>query len=203
MSLAGFVAVALIHLMAAISPGPAVLLSARTGITGGSRTGIFLACGLALGAVAWACAALFGLALVFRAVPAVFWTLKVAGAAYLLWLAWKMWKGAAEPLDTGTARPPRSPAMAFRLGLFAQLANPKPALFFSAVFVGLVPPATPAPVIAALILVVFLNEALWNLLVVRVFSLEPARKGYLRLKATLDRTFGGLLALLGLKLAAT
>ena len=81
MTLAGFVAVSLLHLMAAISPGPAVLLAARTGISEGLRTGAFLACGLGLGAVAWAAAALFGLALVFKAVPAVFWTLKLVGAA--------------------------------------------------------------------------------------------------------------------------
>lgn len=203
MTLAGFVAVSLLHLMAAISPGPAVLLAARTGISEGLRTGAFLACGLALGAVAWASAALFGLALVFKAVPAVFWTLKLVGAVYLIWLGWKLWRSAPQPIATGGPRTPRSALSAFRLGLFAQLANPKPALFFSAVFVGLVPPGTGAPVIVALLLVVFLNEALWNVLVARIFSLEPARAGYMRLKTTLDRTFGALLALLGIKLAVS
>ena len=132
-----------------------------------------------------------------------FWTLKFAGAAYLVWLGWKLWRSAPQPLATGGAATPRSAFSAFRLGLLTQLANPKPALFFSAVFVGLVPPGTGAPVIAALLLVVFLNEALWNVLVARIFSLERARAGYLRLKTTLDRVFGGLLALLGLKLATS
>ena len=65
------------------------------------------------------------------------------------------------------------------------------------------PPGTGAPVIAALLLVVFLNEALWNVIVARIFSLEPARLAYVRLKTALERTFGALLALLGIKLAVT
>ena len=66
MSLAGFLAVALLSLMAAISPGPAVLMAARTGVTEGMRAGAFLAAGIGAGAVVWASAALFGLALVFQ-----------------------------------------------------------------------------------------------------------------------------------------
>ncbi|MCE8422185.1 LysE family transporter, partial [Rhodovulum sulfidophilum] len=63
MSLAAFAAAWLLHLMAAISPGPAVLMSARTGMSEGLRTGAILALGLAAGALVWASAALFGLAL--------------------------------------------------------------------------------------------------------------------------------------------
>ena len=58
MTLTAFIAVALLHLMAAISPGPAVLMAARTGVTEGMRTGMFLAFGIGLGAVVWAAAAL-------------------------------------------------------------------------------------------------------------------------------------------------
>lgn len=45
MSLAAFAAAWLLHLMAAISPGPAVLMSARTGMSEGLRTGAILALG--------------------------------------------------------------------------------------------------------------------------------------------------------------
>jgi threonine/homoserine/homoserine lactone efflux protein len=51
---AAFLAVAFLHLMAAISPGPAVLMAARTGVTEGLRTGAFLAAGIGAGAVVWA-----------------------------------------------------------------------------------------------------------------------------------------------------
>ncbi|AWD21056.1 LysE family translocator [Fuscovulum blasticum] len=204
MTLAAFLAVALLHLMAAISPGPAVLMAARTGVTEGLRTGFFLACGIGLGGVIWAMAALFGLNLVFQAAPALLWTLKIVGGLYLLWMGWKMWRHAAEPLDlSASGRPPRSAASAFRLGVMTQLANPKPAVLFSAIFVGTVPQGTPVWVYAALLTVVFLNETVWNTAVARVFSLDRTRSAYISLKTVLDRAFGGCLALLGVKIAAT
>ncbi len=204
MTPAAFLAVAFLHLMAAISPGPAVLMAARTGVTEGMRTGFFLAAGIGAGAVVWATAALFGLNLVFEAAPALLYVLKLAGGLYLLWMAWVMWRHAAEPLDlSASARPPRSAGSAFRLGLFTQLSNPKPAILFSAIFVGTVPQGTAPWVYAALLSVVFLNETVWNTLVARVFSFERTRAGYISLKSLIDRVFGGMLALLGLKIAAT
>ena len=144
MTLAAFIAVAVLHLMAAISPGPAVLMAARTGVIEGLRTGAFLAMGIGAGGVIWAAAALFGLALVFQAAPSLLWALKIAGGGYLIYMAWGMWRGADTPLDMNAAsKTPRSAASAFKLGLWTQLANPKPAVLFSAIFIGTVPPGTP------------------------------------------------------------
>ncbi len=204
MTLAAFLAFAMLSLFAAISPGPAVLMSARTGLSEGFRTGALLALGIGAGAVVWASAAMFGLALIFAAAPALLWALKLIGGGYLIWMGYHLWRDAKTPLVTADARPvPRSGVSAFRLGLFTQLANPKPAVMFSAIFLGTVPPATPAWVYAALLMVVFLNETLWNTLVARIFSLDRTRARYISLKIVIDRAFGGMLALLGLKLAAT
>jgi threonine/homoserine/homoserine lactone efflux protein len=204
MTLTAFLAVAFLHLLAAISPGPAVLMSARTGVTEGLRTGFFLAMGIGIGGVIWAMAALFGLNIVFQAAPALLWTLKIAGGAYLIYLAYGMWKSADQPLDMAeSGRPPRSAASAFRLGLITQLANPKPAVLFASIFVGTVPQGTPVWVYAALLAVVFLNETIWNTIVARIFSFERSKATYISLKTIIDRSFGGLLALLGVKIAAT
>lgn len=204
MTLAAFMAIAFLHLMAAISPGPAVLMAARTGVVEGMRTGAFLAAGIGIGAVIWAAAALFGLGLVFQAAPALLWALKILGAVYLLHMGWKMWRSAHEPLDLNVATTtPRTAASAFRLGVLTQLANPKPAVLFSAIFIGTVPQGTALWVYAALLLVVFLNEAIWNTFVAKLFSLERTRAKYISLKSVIDRAFGGLLALLGVKIVLT
>ncbi len=204
MTIAAFIAFALLSLFAAVSPGPAVLMAARTGLTEGFRTGAMLAAGIGAGAVVWAAAAMFGLNIVFAAAPALLWLLKIGGGAYLVWMGWKLWMSATDPLDMVDTRPlPRSALSAFRLGLFTQLANPKPAVMFSAIFLGTVPQGTAAWVYAALLAVVFCNETIWNTLVARIFSLDRTRARYISLKTIIDRTFGGMLALLGLKIAVT
>ncbi len=204
MTLAAFLAFAGLSLMAAISPGPAVLMAARTGLIEGFRTGVWLAIGIGAGAVVWASAALFGLGVIFAAAPALLWALKIAGAAYLLYLGWQMWRNARVPMDThATPALPRTALSAFRLGLMTQLANPKPAIMFAAIFLGTVPPQTPLWVLGALLVVVFLNESLWNTAVARIFAMDRTRARYISLKTLIDRTFGGLLALLGVKIAAT
>ncbi len=204
MTLAAFLAAWALHLLAAASPGPAVLMTARTGVTEGFRTAAVLSVGIGAGAVVWAVAALFGLALLFQVAPAALWAFKIAGALFLLWLAFGMWRHAREPLpEAAPGAAPRSPASALRLGLLTQLANPKPAVFFGAVFIGTVPPGTTWPWLVGLLAAVFLNELACNIVVARAFSFTSVRAGYMRLKSTIDRGFAGILAALGLKVALT
>ena len=203
MSLAAFITVVLLHLTVAVSPGPAVLMSARTGVTEGFRIGLALAAGIGAGAVVWATAALFGLSLLFEYAPALLVAFKVAGAAFLLYLAVKLWLHAAEPLETGAPQTARSLASGFKLGFLTQISNPKPAILFAAIFVGAVPTTAGWPVYAALLTAVFLNETLWNAFVAHMFSLPVVRNTYLGLKAGIDRVFGTILAALGIKIAAT
>ena len=203
MTAAGFLAVAVLLMMGAVSPGPAVLMSARTGVSEGMRTGFFLALGIGLGAVFWAFLALSGLAALFRVAPTVLWAFKLAGGLYLIWMAIGMWRHAADPLPDTSGQPPRSAASAFRLGLITQLSNPKPAVVLSAIFIGTVPPDTPLWVLATLLTFLFTVETLWNTLVARVFSLPATRRAYVGAKSVMDRSFGTLLALLGARIAAT
>lgn len=203
MTLAAFLAVAALLTMGAVSPGPAVLMSARTGVTEGLRTGFFLAMGIGLGAVIWAALALSGLAALFKVAPALLWAFKIAGGLYLIWMAVQMWRHAADPLPDTTGLPPRSALSAFRLGLVTQLSNPKPAVVLSAIFIGTVPPDTPLWVLVTLLTFLFTVETLWNTIVARVFSLPATRRAYVGAKSAMDRSFGGLLALLGAKIAAT
>jgi threonine/homoserine/homoserine lactone efflux protein len=199
---AAFLSIALIHLMAAISPGPSFVMTVRTAASDGLRTALGVAAGLGVGAVIWALAALFGLHLLFQLAPALLLAFKLAGAAFLLWIALQTWRHAREPLPApGVAATARGALGGFRLGLLTQLSNPKPAVFFGAVFVGLVPPGSSAAALALLLLVLFVDETLWYALVARVFSLDRARAAYGRAKTAVDRVFGGLIAAFGLKIA--
>jgi threonine/homoserine/homoserine lactone efflux protein len=202
-TLAAFLAVAGLLTMGAVSPGPAVLMSARTGVSEGLRTGFFLSLGIGAGAVFWAVLALSGLAVIFELAPTLLWAFKIAGGVYLVWMAIGMWRHAAEPLPDLTDAPPRSAASAFRLGFLTQLSNPKPAVLLSAIFIGTVPPGTPLWVLVALLTFLFSVETGWNTVVARIFSLDSTRRAYTEAKPVIDRAFGGLLGLLGIKIAAT
>ncbi len=203
MTPAAFLAVAGLLTMGAVSPGPAVIMSARTGVSEGLRTGFFLSLGIGAGAVFWAVLALSGMAVIFQIAPTLLWAFKIAGGLYLVWMAIGMWRHAAEPLPDVTGTPPRSASSAFRLGLFTQLSNPKPAVLLSAIFIGTVPPGTPLWMLVALLSYLFAVETGWNTFVARIFSLDRTRRAYTGLKPLIDRAFGGLLGLLGLKIAAT
>ena len=204
MTLTAFLAFAFLTLLGAISPGPAVLMAARTGLNEGFRTGAFLAVGIGAGAVFWATCAMSGLGILFVWAPALLVALKLAGGAYLVWIGVTLWRDASKPFDTADARPtPRSALSALRLGLVTQLTNPKPVVLLSAIFLGTVPPGTPLWQRTALLAVLFTFETVWNTLVARIFSLDRTRAAYISLKTIIDRAFGGMLILLGVKIAAT
>jgi threonine/homoserine/homoserine lactone efflux protein len=205
MTLAGLIAIYFAHLAAAMSPGPAVLLAARTSLREGMLRGTYLSIGIGLGACIWALAALFGLALLFQIAPTLLIVFKLIGAAYLAYLAWKIWKHAPEPLEDGpnVKNQTRGPWGLIWLGIATQLANPKPALFFGTVFLTFLPPQPPLWVYAAVLGIIFFNDCGWNIVVSRIFSLERTRRIYLNLKSWIDRIFAGLLALLSMKLILT
>ncbi|WP_106744430.1 LysE family translocator [Yoonia maritima] len=204
MTLTAFGTIWFLHLLAAISPGPAVVMSARTGVIEGMRTGAMLSVGIGVGGVIWALLALCGLELLFNSAPSLLIGMKCLGGSYLIWMAWKLWRSASTPLDMGHQNaPPRSSLSALWLGVITQLANPKPAILFSAIFLGTVPEVTNTVSYIAILLAVFLNETIWNIFVARIFSLERSRQGYISLKTLIDRAFGATLALLGVKIAAT
>lgn len=204
MTLTAFVGIALVHLLAAISPGPSFVLSVRTAASEGFRPAAGLALGFGIGAAIWAFAALAGLALLFEVLPPLFTALKVVGGLFLIWIAIQMWRHASQPMpkiDAGVA--PRSLASATKLGVAAMLANPKPAIFFGAVFVGLVPVSATLVERGVILVNILWVETAWYLIVAWGFSQPTARAAYARIKTWADRSFGGVLGLLGAKVAFT
>ena len=84
-------------LLAAIaSPGPALLYALRMTLGGGRAAGIATGCGLAVMAATWTLMALLGLDGLFRLFPWAYTAFKIAGALYLLYVAWTTWRGARD-----------------------------------------------------------------------------------------------------------
>lgn len=196
MTLTHMIAFNLTLLAALASPGPALLYALRASLSGGVRVGIATGMGLGTMAALWTGAALLGLEAVFRLVPWAYLALKIAGAAYLIWIAIGMWRSAHDPVSD-SAHPQ---GRAFVGGLLVNLANPKSVLFAASVLLVIFPPdlslTEKTLIVANHMVVEWIAYASFALLL----STRPARDGYLRLKPIIDRIAAGILGLLGLRL---
>jgi threonine/homoserine/homoserine lactone efflux protein len=187
-----------IQLLAVISPGPSFLITARTAVAQSRADGVRVALGLGAGTVIWSAAALLGLNAVFHAVPVLFMAMKVAGALFLLYIAWMIFRHAAEPLKIeGQGERLANP---FLKGFLTQISNPKVAVFFGSIFIAMLPAQVPLWMTLALIAIVSFNEVWWYTVVALFFGAGPVRRFYLRAKAWIDRLTGLFLGALGLRL---
>jgi threonine/homoserine/homoserine lactone efflux protein len=186
----------------AISPGPSFVLVARTAIAVSRRDGIAAAVGMGFGAFVFAGAALLGLNVVLTTVPWVYLGIKIAGAAYLFYLALHLWKGAGEPLATATIADDRTSGVlrSLAFGLATQLSNPKTAIWYASIFTAVLSVTEPQGFAAFVLPMIFAVETGWYVAVAITFSAPAPRRSYLRLKLWIDRIAGGVMALLGLKL---
>jgi threonine/homoserine/homoserine lactone efflux protein len=187
-----------IQLMAVISPGPSFLITARTAVAQSRLDGVKVALGLGAGTVVWSAAALLGLNAVFHAVPVLFMAMKVLGALFLLYIAFMIFRHAAEPLKIETGG--EAVGNPFVKGFLTQIANPKVAVFFGSIFIAMLPAQVPLWMTLALIAIVSLNEVWWYSAVALFFGAGPVRRFYLKAKVWIDRITGLFLGALGLRL---
>ncbi len=202
MTLAHVIAFNITLLAAFLSPGPAMLYALRNTLRGGLGLGIATGCGLALVAAGWTLAAFLGLQAVFALVPWAYGALKLAGAAYLIWLAWHIWRDAGAPLAAAPDRPTGRVALrAFGMGMLINLANPKSVLFAAAVLVVIFPAGLSAAEIALIVTNHLMLELLGYALIAWALSRPVARAAYLGARRWLDRVAALVLGALGARLA--
>ena len=138
MDLAGLVVFALALFIAAASPGPGIAAIVARVLGRGTSGAVAFTAGVAIGDVVWLTFAVLGLSALAQAFHGVFEAVKYAGAAYLLWLAWKMWTApvAAHALEINAAR--EKPLRLFLGGLAVTMGNPKVMVFYLALLPALV-----------------------------------------------------------------
>jgi threonine/homoserine/homoserine lactone efflux protein len=123
-------------LLLIIAPGPDIIFLVTQGVTRGPRAGFATAMGLAAGNLVHTAAAGLGVSVILRASPLAFQVLRVAGVAYLLFLAWKSVQEArstgGDHIATGPIAPSETTTRLFWRGFLMNILNPKVALFFLA-----------------------------------------------------------------------
>ncbi|MDA2488015.1 LysE family translocator [Bacillus cereus] len=129
-SLSTLVAFAIVSLSMVCSPGPNMIYLISRSITQGRMAGFISLLGIMLGFVIYIIATMFGLTVLFVAVPAVYEAVKWAGAAYLLWLAWNSIKPGATSIMEPRMISNEPPRKLFLRGLMTNLLNSKIAILY-------------------------------------------------------------------------
>ncbi|WP_321869584.1 LysE family translocator [Burkholderia ubonensis] len=191
--------------LGAMIPGPSFVLVARNSIGLSRRDGLATAFGMGVGGIVFGAVALGGLYTLLQTVEWLYVALKVAGGAYLIFMASRIWRGAAHPIAVADPAAARvgNPRRSFWTGLTTQLSNPKTAIWYASIFAALLPQHPPLWAYLVLPPLVFAVECGWYTIVALCFSTRRPREWYLRTKKWVDRVAAGAISALGLRLIAT
>jgi threonine/homoserine/homoserine lactone efflux protein len=188
-----------------LTPGQDTMFIIGRSLTGGSRSGVAAACGITVGSIFHTLAAALGLSAILATSTLAFTVVKLAGAAYLLYLGAKLlFTKTAAGAASSPAGVSCDPKSAFVQGIFTNVLNPKVALFFLALLPQFIAPTSSSKTLAFLILGgTFITTGLaWCL----VLAMGAARlqEFFLRnpdVRTLIDRAVGGLFLALGARLA--
>lgn len=190
-----------------MSPGPNGVLIAKTVPASGKAAGFANIAGFAAAFLVHGAFAIFGLSVLLLQSANLFLAVKLAGAAYLIWVGLKAlfeaWRGtSAALLDVTPARNPRTLAKAFGEGFLTNMLNPKVAMFYVAAFPQFMPHDGGSPLSAFILVAVHicLNIAWFGPIVLLFDRLAKVARGG-RLRRMVKGLTGIVFVGFGLKLA--
>lgn len=184
-----------------ISPGPSFLLVAQTAVSQSRKAAVFSALGMAVGATFLCTLALLGLQAILQQFPRAHFALKLFGAAYLVYLASRLWRGSSKPVALEVAAvASSSPLRHFTVALGVMVTNPKAAVQYGVLFSTFLPANPPLVLALSLPICVFVMEAGWYIFVAYALSAERSKSSYVGAKRYIDRFAAVLLGSMGVRL---
>ncbi|AFK62926.1 putative amino acid efflux protein-LysE family [Advenella kashmirensis WT001] len=196
-------AVITISILAAISPGPDFAMVTRNSLLLSRRAGVLTALGIGLGVLFHVTYTILGVGMLIQQSLLLFNSIKLAGAAYLIYLGIKMLR--TKPSDTVETSSPAAASdfSALRVGFFTNALNPKTTIFIVSLFMQVVQPMTPLSVQIGYGAIISAAHILWFSLVALLFSSGSVRVRLLAVWHWIDWLFGGVLVGFGVLLATT
>lgn len=204
MSIETLFAFALVHLLAAASPGPNFFLVSGLAGRSSRQAGLLAAAGITLSVLVWSSCAALGLNLFLDRNPTIYAVIQYIGAAYLIWLGVSMVSNALT--KPGTAIDPLKKQrirgrVALRRGFFVNLANPKTVAYYTSIFAVFIPHGSAGIDLGLIVLVAAIVSGSWWCTVAIIFSIKTVRLGFLRISRLIDLIAGGAFVLFGIRLA--
>lgn len=203
-SLSFIAMVAGIHLLAAMSPGPDLVMAIRNSLVYSRRAGIFTAIGFGLGIAVHLVYCIAGIAVLISQSILLFNSVKLLGAAYLVYVGVQTLRSRTRPttIDTAAAgKADLSAIQAVRSGFLTNVLNPKVTLFFLSLFTLVITPDVPTGAVIAAGAVMVVNTMLWFSFVAVCFTNPLVRRQFDRYQDIFNLAFGTLLLGLGARVA--
>jgi len=195
----------LLNALAAISPGPDFVMAVRNSLNYSRRTGIFTGVGIGLGISVHIiyCAAGVGY-LISKSMP-LFTTIKYLGAIYLAYIGVKsiLAKGSKLEITESKELNDMTRFQAMRTGFLTNVLNPKATMFFLGLFTFVIKSETPSYVVVIIAFIMIMTAITWFTLVALFFTQRRVQTAFFKFESTINKVFGGLLILLGIKIALT
>ena len=185
-----------------VTPGPDMVLVLRNTFAGGRSAGLQTSVGILSGNLVHITYCTLGIGLIISQSILVFSTLKYAAAAYLIYLGIMSFRSGAKTLDTDDIEGRRPDRTWFVQGLVNNLLNPKGTLFYLGVFTMVITPETSATTMLLLTLIMMVVSASFWLFFVYAVDRPIIRVSIERSQQTVNRIFGALLLLLGIRVAS-
>ncbi|WP_421169792.1 LysE family translocator [Aeromonas dhakensis] len=196
-------AVVAITFFAVISPGPDFAMVSRNSLLLSRRSGVLTALGIGAGVCVHVTYTLLGVGLLIQQSLWLFNLIKLAGAAYLIFLGIKMLRAKPASAEVLAEQPVLSSLGALRTGFLTNVLNPKTTIFIVSLFMQVVQPQTPLAVQLGYGAFIVLAHAVWFSAVAIFFSTDSVRGRLLAVRDWIDRVFGALLVGFGMLLALT
>lgn len=181
----------------AMVPGPNTVVVGFCSASVSRRAGLLAASGVAAASLVWVSLSLLGIGALLLHAGDLFRLLRLLGAAYLVYVGVRMLLSASRPLS-GAGPVYRSP---FRAGFLTTIGNPKSAIFWTSVFVIVLPAQAPAWFYGAVLALIALQSLAWYGTVALALSAGFSRRHYARLAKALNRIAGGFMVFFGLRIA--
>ena len=192
--------IAIFWIIAVITPGPNFIITLNTSIQYGRTKALYTVGGIVLGTAIWVSSGLLGINVLFILAPWLYKSIKIIGAAYLIYLGMSkiFTKNPSRTMD-GVKNV--SNMGHFRRGMMVNLSNPKTAIFVSSLFVTTVPKQMGAKFSFICILTLIFISFIWYSFIAVVFSNKRIRYEFDKWKSALDKISGVLFILLGFKIS--
>lgn len=201
-----FLALGVIGLLGAMSPGPDFIVVTQSSLSHGKKAGIATSLGVSLGCLVHITYCVLGIGVIVSESIIIFNTIKYLGAAYLIYLGIRaLFSSPAQSVLNN------SPAIAnnknisifnaFKKGLLVNLLNPKVTLFILSIFTQVIDPNTPLFIQASFGIEFVIIAFCWFTLLSIILDHPILKKRLQSIQMYIEKILGGFLILLGIKVA--